>query len=309
MTQRFKILLYYKYAKITSPGQVMLKQRELCQKLSLKGRIIISKEGINGTIAGKPKDVNTYILATENIRTLSGMDWKVSWTDEEVFPKLKVIVRDEIVTLGLNKIGSYPPISKKAAYIEPEELYELYEKNADFIIVDTRNLYEANIGKFKNALISPITNFRDFPNFAKKLERYKEREVVTYCTGGIRCEKASAYLKTKGFKRVRQLHGGIHEYAQKTGGKYFEGEMFVFDKRLHVPVNKVDPTIISVCIYCQKPVTRLIDCAVSSCNSLFTCCNTCEPKYSGTCSYNCLEILENQKAEANAEALQFNHFL
>lgn len=309
MKQLFKVLLYYKYVKLTNPENIMLKQRELCEKLNLKGRIIISQEGINGTVAGPNRSIDSYIVQTEKTPAFSSMEWKISSSPAQVFPKLKIVVRDEIVTLGLKKKAKDPSITQKATYIEPDELLAMYENNSDFVIIDARNSYEASIGKFKNAVVGKIDNFRDFPELAKELEIYKEKEVVTYCTGGIRCEKASAYLRQNGFKKVRQLHGGIHEYAQKTGGKYFEGEMFVFDKRLHLPVNQIDPTILTNCIYCQKPITRYIDCAVKSHHSLFICCSLCEQKYSGTCSAECLKILLGQKIEIDSQSQQPNQFL
>ena len=304
MSQKFKILLYYKYTRVASPEKVKNRQRQLCERLHLKGRIIISAEGINGTVAGLAKDIELYMQETENTKGFSGIDWKISDSHKQVFPKLKIVVRDEIVTLGLNKIGKDVPISQKAGYIEPEELYNLYEKKGDFIILDTRNLYESYVGKFKNALIAPIKNFREFPGFANQLEKYKDKELITYCTGGIRCEKASAYLRSIGFKKVRQLRGGIHGYGQKVGGKYFEGEMFVFDKRLHTQVNTINPTIISACHYCLRPITRYIDCSLKSCHSLFICCSTCESKHFGTCSPKCLSDL---KAVREASITQLPH--
>lgn len=291
MAQPFKILLYYKYTQIKNPVDLMNEQRELCQKLNLKGRILISTEGINGTVAGLENDVDLYIKETEKNSELGQIEWKISYADEQVFPKLKVKVRDEIVTLGVKKTGADVSIENKADYIEPEELRDLYDKNADFVIVDARNMYEAQIGKFKNSIIPPIDNFRDFPAFAKTLEKYKEKDVVTYCTGGVRCEKASAYLRENGFKKVRQLHGGIHVYGEKAEGKYFEGEMFVFDKRLHVPVNKVNPETISHCQFCQTKITRFVDCVARTCDSLFVCCETCEAQHQSTCCDKCQQSL------------------
>lgn len=259
----------------------------------MKGRILVAEEGINGTIAGLPENVDQYIADTTINPLFSNMEWKVSWSDDEVFPKLKVVVRDEIVTLGVKKTGSDVSLDNKAQYIEPEELLHLYEKNEDFLILDARNEYEANVGKFKNALIPPIDNFREFPAFAKSLENYKGKEIVTYCTGGVRCEKASAYLREHGFEKVRQLHGGIHEYGEKTGGKHFEGELFVFDNRLHVAINSVNPTIISECIYCKTKIARYVDCAEASCDELFICCQSCEEKHQGACSSKCEQMLQS----------------
>lgn len=294
MSQQFKILLYYKYVPLADPEPIKTWQKELCQTLNLKGRILISSEGINGTLAGSEVEVDQYVAATAARPEFADMEWKISWAENQVFPKLKVVVRDEIVTLGIKKTGTDVNIDNKAHYIEPAELKNLYEKNEDFVIIDARNLYEAEIGKFKNAIIPPIDNFREFPEFVKTLENYKEKEVVTYCTGGVRCEKASAFLREQGFKKVRQLHGGIHEYGEQVSGKYFEGEMFVFDKRLHVPVNRENPSIISKCKFCETPVTRYVDCSAHACPELFICCEACQSKHHGACSAVC----ESQVATA-----------
>jgi UPF0176 protein len=201
------------------------------------------------------------------------------------------------VTLGVKKTGMDVSLQNKADYIQPEELQALYEKDEDFVILDARNAYEAEIGKFKNALVPPIDNFRDFPDFVEqKLADYKDKNVVTYCTGGVRCEKASAFLRERGFKHVRQLHGGVHVYAEKTGGKFFEGELFVFDKRLHVPVNTIDPTILTTCRFCNTSITRYIDCAVPMCDEFLTCCEACEQANIVACSVECEQRLSKQSS-------------
>lgn len=287
----FKVLLYYKYTQIDDPEVLKDRQMELCKQLDLKGRVLIADEGINGTLAGEADNVDEYIRQTEQEPGLSDIEWKESWADEQVFPKLRVVVRPEIVTLGLRKQNSDVHLDNKAFYIEPEELLKLYEEENDFVILDARNEYEADIGKFRNAMIPPIDNFREFPKFVKEnLEDYKDKPVVTYCTGGIRCEKASAYLREQGFKDVRQLHGGVHVYAEKTGGKYFDGELFVFDKRLHMKVNEVDPTVITQCQHCGVKISRYIDCSKrENCKKgLFICCQSCEEKYESVCKL-CLE--------------------
>ncbi len=287
MSQPVKILLYYKYVPLANVEELKVWQREMCQRLGIRGRILLSHEGINGTAAGTEESMDAYMEETMRRSEFADLEWKVSWADEQVFPKLRVVVRDEIVTLGLAKSGDDVAISSKADYIEPQELRDLYEKEEDFIIIDARNNYEAKIGKFKNALTPDIRNFRDFPAFVESITKYKDKNVVTYCTGGVRCEKASAYLREQGFANVRQLHGGIHEYGEKTGGKFFEGEMFVFDKRLHVPVNTENPTVVTECQYCASPISRYIDCSVVSCNSLFICCQSCQEEHHGACSEGC----------------------
>lgn len=303
MSAPIKILLYYKYVQIDDPEVVKNTQKAYGQYFDLKGRILISKEGINGTVAGTVEDIDGYIEETKKDPRFADMEWKVSFADEQVFKKLKVVVRDEIVTLGIKKTGSDVSLENKANYIEPAELLELYEKNEEFVIIDARNEYEAIIGKFKNSITPDIENFRDFPQFVEKqLKEHKDKTVVTYCTGGVRCEKASAYLRENGFKNVRQLHGGIHEYGEQAGGKYFEGEMFVFDSRLHVPVNKVNPTSITECLYCQKKMTRYVDCVVPSCDSLFTCCEECQEKHHGACSVKCEQDFKTD-TPSNLESL------
>lgn len=294
MSFPFKILLYYKYVSLADPVAIMQDQKLLCQRLKLNGRILISDEGINGTVAGDEASIDAYMATTQQVPEFADLEWKISWADEQVFPKLRVVVRDEIVTLGVKKSGKDVHIANKADYIQPAELQKLYDTNTDFVILDARNLYEAEIGKFKNALIPPIDNFREFPEFVEKnLNEYKDKDVVTYCTGGVRCEKASAYLREKGFKKVRQLHGGIHEYGEQTDGKYFEGEMFVFDKRLHLPVNKVDSSPISSCLYCSQKVTRFVDCQAHGCGTLFIACAECDDRHHSACSADCERAITN----------------
>lgn len=299
MSAPIKILLYYKYVPLDNPEEFRMQQKQLCQELGLKGRILVSGEGLNGTLAGEPTAVDAYIAATKAVPEFSDMEWKISWADEQVFPKLRVVVRDEIVTLGMKKKGMDVSLTNKAHYIQPDELTSLYESGEEFVIVDARNHYEAKIGKFKNAIVPPIENFRDFPEFvAKELVKHKGKKVVTYCTGGVRCEKASAYLREQGFDDVQQLHGGIHDYGEKTGGKYFEGEMFVFDNRLHVPVNTVDPTTIAQCFFCHTPITRYIDCKGPACDGLFICCSPCQEEHLSACSERCETLLREQSSQA-----------
>jgi len=283
---KFKVLLYYKYAPLDADEKFRKAHLKLCVGLGLKGRVLIADEGLNGTLAGSPEAVDTYMEETSKIKGLEDIEWKISWAHEQIFPRMRVVLRPEIVTLGLRQKMTDVDLDNKAHYIEPEELLALYEEETDFVILDARNEYEAKIGKFKNALIPPIDNFRDFPKFVQKnLADYKDKPVVTYCTGGIRCEKASAYLREQGFTDVRQLHGGIHVYGEKTGGKHFEGEMFVFDKRLSIPVNNVNPTVVSSCEHCGTKITRYIDCAKrEKCKGLFVCCEECDEKYNSLCS-------------------------
>lgn len=276
------IALYYKYTSIEDPEHLRTQQYQLCNDLDIKGRVLIATEGINGTIEGRNDSITRYIEETSKYPGLHDIEWKLSEGTGDAFPRLRVAVRDEVVTF------SKPVnVSNKADYIEPEELAALYESDEEVVVIDARNEYESRIGKFRNALAPAIDNFRDFPEYVKSLEHLKDTPIVTYCTGGIRCEKASAYLIQQGFKNVRQLHGGIHEYGEKTGGKYFDGQMYVFDKRVHVPINEVNPTIISTCYHCTAPIARYVNCCNAVCNKQIICCESCEIEYGGGCSREC----------------------
>ena len=285
-----KVLLYYKYTKIEDVQALVDDQKALCKRLGLKGRILISDEGINGTIAGPEKEIDEYMVETNKVEGLEDMEWKISFTDKDIFPRLRVVPRIEVVTLGKKVDGEDVSMQNSAPYIEPDELQALYDSDEEFYIIDARNEYEARIGKFKDAITFEADNFRDIEPELEELEDLKDKNVVTYCTGGIRCEKFSALLKEKGFKNVRQLHGGIHRYYDLTGGKNFEGEMYVFDKRVHVPVNDVNPSVISECKHCEVKISRYVNCHNSKCNDRFICCEDCHLKLEGCCSQECLDF-------------------
>lgn len=285
----YQVLLYYHYTPIQDPDQLRDQQFELAQRLGMKGRILISDQGINGTASGTPEAVEKYMAATNAYPGLEQLEWKISEADTHVFPRLRVVVRPEIVTLGLKAQDIDVDLNHKAPYIEPEDLLKLYEEDEDFIIIDARNDYETKIGTFKDAMVPPIKNFREFPEYVQQnLADKKDRPVVTFCTGGIRCEKASAYLKEQGFTNVRQLHGGIHRYSDTTGGKNFQGKMYVFDDRIQVEVNTVNPSTIAKCQLCNQPSDTYRDCVNDSCNKSFIGCETCVEPLAGACSEACL---------------------
>lgn len=279
-----KVLLYYKFINLDDPKALRDAQFEFCKAHNLKGRILISQEGLNGTVSGIEDQIEAYKIFTEE--AIGKVEWKESFADVDVFPKLRVVVRDEIVTFK-HKVD----LKKAANYIEPEELKNLYETGKDFIIVDGRNEYEARIGKFKNAIVPKINAFRDFPSwFEENRELFKGKLVITYCTGGIRCEKLSAYLVEQGIDDVQQLHGGIVKYGEVTGGKDFEGTCYVFDHRIHVPVNSINPEIISKCHHCGKKIARYINCCNAECNKQIICCKECDAKFAGGCSEECKKL-------------------
>ena len=210
-------------------------------------------------------------------------DIKFKHTISKIHPFKKTIVRvrKEIVTSGL-KVN----LNKKAEYVSPKELNNIIDKQKDIILLDARNNYESKIGKFKNALTPNIETFKQFKKIKKDLLKFKNKKIITYCTGGVRCEKASAFLKENGFKNVFQLEGGILNYIEKFPDKHFEGRCFVFDNRMSIPSSKKSKEI-SICELCHVNCSHYINCINVKCDKLFICCNNCEKKFNHACSKKC----------------------
>jgi UPF0176 protein len=192
----------------------------------------------------------------------------------------------EIVHSGLRDPGIIDPETKTGIHLEPKDFVKMKD-DEDVVIVDVRSNYEHSIGRFKNAITFDMENFRDFPEKINELAKYKNKKIVTYCTGGIKCEKASALLLHEGFENVYQLHGGIIKYGKEAGGEDFEGKCYVFDNRVAVDVNSVNPLVISTCRNCGAHTTKMINCANPECNEHFTQCDGCGEKLDGACSDSC----------------------
>jgi UPF0176 protein len=192
----------------------------------------------------------------------------------------------EIVHSGLRDPGIIDPETKTGIHLEPKDFVKMKD-DEDVVIVDVRSNYEHSIGRFKNAITFDMENFRDFPEKINELAKYKNKKIVTYCTGGIKCEKASALLLHEGFENVYQLHGGIIKYGKEAGGEDFEGKCYVFDNRVAVDVNSVNPVVISTCRNCGAHTTKMINCANPECNEHFTQCDACGEKLDGACSDSC----------------------
>jgi UPF0176 protein len=198
-----------------------------------------------------------------------------------------VRVKPEIVHSSLRGLKNVDPNETTGIHLKPHEVDEMIGQD-DVVFVDVRSNYESNVGHFKNALKLDIDNFRDFPEQLKQLEHLKDKKVVTYCTGGIKCEKASGYLLQNGFKNVYQVDGGVVKYAKETGGKNFEGKLYVFDNRVVVDVNKIQPSVVSACKICGTPSAHVVNCANAECNEHFVLCEECGWKMEGCCSEACM---------------------
>ena len=272
---------FYKYVNVKYPENFQRRHFGFCNKLGIKGKILVSKEGINGAISGTREQVEKYKREIIKNKLFKGIVFNDSYASEYPFKKTIVRVRKEIVTSGL-KVN----LRNKGKYISPAELNKLIESNDDFILVDARNNYESKIGKFKGAITPNIETFREFKSIINDLNKFKDKKIVTYCTGGVRCEKASAFLRENGLTNVFQLGGGIINYINQFPDEYFEGRCFVFDDRLSIQTGR-NTKDITICELCHIPSGRYINCANKKCDNLFICCEECDVKLKHTCSKKC----------------------
>lgn len=281
--EKYNILLYYCYTPIEDAEAFREEHHYFCLSLNLKGRIIVANEGLNGTISGTVSDCQKYMDILKADPRFAKIDFKVEEHEGHAFQKLHVRVKPEIVHSSLSHID---PNKRTGIHLAPAEFKKLKDQQ-DVVILDVRSNYEHKVGRFKNALTLDIENFRDFPEKVKELEKYKDKKILTYCTGGIKCEKASAYLLEQGFENVYQLHGGIIKYGIEEGGEDFEGKCYVFDGRVIADVNTVNPKVISKCHICGVESDRMVNCANSECNLHVPICENCGWEMDGACSDAC----------------------
>jgi len=291
-TAAYQVLLFYKYCNVTDPRVLAEHVRSLAAELSLTGRVIIAEEGINATLEGQIADTERFISELLKDAMFADVQVKRSAGTGKSFPGLSVKVRKEIVGTGFTAEEADPRV-KTAPKISPEELREWYESGKDFVVVDMRNNYEFASGHFKDSVEPGISASRHLPLAIEKLAPLKEREVVTVCTGGVRCEKMSAYLMHKGFTNVRQLDGGIHSYMQKYPGKDFLGTLYTFDQRLTMDFGGGDVRkreVIGTCRLCSAKSELYADCAEATCHLHFIACENCrEADGKAYCSKACKE--------------------
>lgn len=275
-----KILLYYKFAPLSDPEAVKLWQKSLCEKLNLKGRILLSTHGINGTVGGNLEDLKAYAKETKSYPAFKGMQFKWSDGTRDNFPRLSVKVRDEIVTFGAAdelKVDAHGVVNG-GKHLSPKAVHDLVkERGEDVVFFDGRNAYEAAVGKFKNAIVPDTRTTKDFLKEldSDKYDDIKDKPIVTYCTGGIRCEILSSLMKNRGFKEVYQIDGGIVKYGEtyKDDGLW-EGSLYVFDERMEMKFS--DQAIdIGECVHCGAKTSNYENCANVSCNDLVLICDTC----------------------------------
>lgn len=287
---KYKVILFYKFVDIKNPEKLMWEQRNLCESLSLKGRMVLAREGINATFEGKVRDVNKYEKMLKELK-IGGKNlfkdtvFKESEGNGKAFSRLQIKVRDEVVTLGA---GQFDVKKETAKTITATELHNLFKnKNDDFVVLDLRNDYEINAGYFEKTVNPKLENFRDLPDKLKnkeleelKIKSQNGTKIIPVCTGGIRCEKATCLLKKEGFKNLYQLKDGIHTYMQKYPGRHFKGSLFVFDNRMTTPVSDSPRReIVGECIYCHKKCEDFYSNDTVRPSRKVICCHSCAKKH------------------------------
>lgn len=277
-----KILLYYKFTPLSDPEAVKLWQKTLCESLNLRGRILISRHGLNGTVGGDIDDLKAYIRATKQYPGFRDTVFKWSDGAREDFPRMSVKARRELV--GFKNADDEFEVDENGVigggkHLKPQEVNELVEAYGDDVVFfDGRNAHEAKIGKFKDAIVPDTRTSRDFiaELESDKYDDIKDKKVITYCTGGVRCEVISAMMKKRGFKEVYQIDGGIVKYGEAYGDDgLWEGALRVFDGRMTVKFSERAKTI-GECLHCGAKTSNFENCANVTCNELALICETCK---------------------------------
>ncbi|GER91406.1 UPF0176 protein Cgl2992/cg3319 [Dictyobacter vulcani] len=286
----YQILLYYKYVEVADPEAVKLWQRALCQLLGLKGRIIIAAEGINGTVEGPVAKIKQYVQAMNEYPAFREINYKRSEGNGEAFPSLSVKVRSDIISNSVAEWG-VNPTQLTGKYLSADELHEWYESGKKFYLVDMRNDYEHKSGHFENAILPAIENFRDLPAVLPELQQLTDAPVVTVCTGGVRCEKATGLLLKNGMQDVYQLKDGIVTYMEKYPNQHFKGKLYVFDNRILMDFatdRKPEHEVVGRCVYCHQPSEQYVNCTNDACHRHLICCSDCLSEHTPfTCPQGC----------------------
>ena len=277
-----KVILFYGFAPVADPQALRLWQRDLCESLGLRGRILISEHGINGTVGGGMEQLKRYVRKTKEYPGFSDIDFK--WTDGrgDEFPRLSVKVRAELVAFGAPQElkVDVDGVIGGGTHLTPAEVHELVaERGEDVVFFDGRNAFEAKIGRFRNAVVPDTVTTRDFITEIEsgKYDELKDRPIVTYCTGGIRCEVLSVLMKNRGFSEVYQIRGGIVRYGKDFGNDgLWEGSLYTFDGRMVLDFDG-EPNVIGRCEVCAAPTTTFVACSNDLCVEQVLCCDACVP--------------------------------
>ncbi|EEU90144.1 MULTISPECIES: rhodanese-related sulfurtransferase [Enterococcus] len=291
---KYQVLLYYKYTTIEDPEAFAKEHLAFCKSLNLKGRILVATEGINGTLSGTVEETEKYMEAMQADERFKDTFFKIDPAEEMAFRKMFVRPRSELVALNLEE--DVDPLEMTGKYLEPAEFKEAL-LDEDTVVIDARNDYEYDLGHFRGAVRPDIRSFRELPQWIREnKEQFMDKKIVTYCTGGIRCEKFSGWLLKEGFEDVAQLHGGIANYGKnpETRGELWDGKMYVFDDRISVEINHVDKKVIGKDWFDGTPCERYINCANPECNRQILTSEENEHKHLGGCSLECSQHPANR---------------
>lgn len=280
----YQVLLYYKYVTVENPELTCYEHLMVCKSLGLLGRIYISHEGINGTCAGTPEQVQKYQRYMKRHPLFADTAFKIDDSDFLPFRKMFVRTRPELAASDL--FNTVDPHTEGGKHLSPAKFHEMIENDPDVVLFDARNNYESRIGTFEGAITPDIKNFRDLKDKIEDYEDLKDKKLLMFCTGGIRCEKASALFKKNGFKDVYQLEGGIVTYGKKIDKEEskYKGKCFVFDDRISVPITE---EVLTGCDHCGVSCDRYLNCTNVACNKLFICCDACVEPHNHACSAEC----------------------
>ena len=268
-----QVLLFYRYTTVESPQELADHVRTLATTHALKGRVIVAHEGVNATLEGTVDDTEAFAHEFRKDERFSDIDIKRSRGTGGSFRDLSVKVRDELVSTGFTQEEADPRV-RTAPKLTAEELRSWYESQRDFVVVDMRNDYEFASGRFEHSVEAGISAARHLPLVVHKLEPLKNKTIVTVCTGGVRCEKMSAYLQHKGFEHVYQLDGGIHTYMEKFPGKDFKGTLYTFDERITMHFGG-EREVVGTCRLCDTKCETYVNCANEWCHLHFLACAGC----------------------------------
>ncbi len=283
--QEYWILSFYHFADLKEPKAFVKAHKDFLATDDYLGRIYISELGINGTLSAKVKAAKAYIDWLNAQAGFEDCVIKVHGHYEHSFPRMTVKYRKQLCALD----KEIDP-GCQANRLSPKEWKETLQNEEDCIVLDVRNHYEWQLGHFDRSEAIPCESFREFPDFVRKLKERcdpKKQKILMYCTGGIRCEYFSPYMKAEGFENLHQLDGGIVSYGKELADELWQGNLFVFDDRVSIPLGEKEKTAISPCRFCEEKSNRVYNCANMHCNSLFTCCSTCLEKHKGSCQETC----------------------
>jgi UPF0176 protein len=284
----YEILAYYFFTALEEPHLEVKNHKNFFSKRDVTGRIYISEEGINGQMSGAKSDIEAYIQWMKQDKRFEKMPFKIHTSSENVFPRMTVKYREQLVALDKSV-----DMSLGGEHVSPLRWKEMIENKEDnCLLIDVRNDYETAIGHFEDSELPQLGTFREFPKYVEDLKERvdpKNTKIMMCCTGGIRCEVYSALMKEEGFDTVYQLDGGIINYGLQEGNDHWKGKLFVFDDRLAIPISSDEHSVIAKCSFCDVEEDHYYNCANVDCNELFLACLTCFEKHKGCCQSTCIE--------------------